>query len=222
MMRKMFAILIMFCSTSALAKSSLQSLQNRAIRAAQVLETNHKLVSHAMPTQLLERATCIATFPNVIKGAFIIGARVGQGIVSCRVGGGWSNPTFMTLAGLSFGPQIGIDSTDLVLVFVNPNAIYQVTQSKLQLGFDISIAAGPLGRDAAIGTDFTLQSEIYAYSRARGLYAGISVNSSILDVEHESNASVYGVSGSINQLEANSSSPGVVRPYIKALERYVP
>jgi lipid-binding SYLF domain-containing protein len=146
-----------------------------------------------MPRSLLKHAKCIATFPNVGKLAFVFGGAYGQGLVSCRVtNGGWSKPAFLTIADASFGLQAGIESLDLVLVFVNPNAVGTVASDNLHLGVSVTVAAGPLGRDARLGTDYTLKSEVYSYSRTRGLFAGVSLAGAIVDVDELANTKIYG------------------------------
>lgn len=224
-MKKVFLIISMMIFTGvAHAADTIADLTARSNEAAQVLKESARTPDRAIPQSLLAKATCVATFPDVLRAGFVFGARFGQGLVSCRVADGWSSPAFMTIAGGSWGLQIGIDSTDLILVFVNPDAIQTVTKSKLELGAGASIAAGPLGRDAALGTDFRLESEIYAYSRSQGLYAGLTVNGSILDVDQEANHLVYGSAAeAMAILQATvDTAPNAVWPYVQALESYAP
>lgn len=129
----------------------------------------------AAPADLARDAHCIAVFPNVIKGAFGWGGRHGQGVVSCRRGGDWSAPAFFHITGGSFGWQIGGQSTDLVLFFMNDHGARSLLKSKFTLGADASIAAGPMGREAQASTDLRMRAEILSYAKTRGLYAGASL-----------------------------------------------
>lgn len=206
-------------ASSASATSTMEELSQRAISAAEVVTTSARTTDREIPQSLLKQATCVATFPKVIRIGFVVGVRFGQGMVSCRVDGGWSNPAYMNIAGGSWGAQIGLDSTDLILVFVNQNAIDRVSKDKLELGAGAAVSAGPFGRDAAIGTDFRLDSEIFAYSRSKGLYAGIAINGSVLDVDSESNQMVYGANVDAMTIlkSAFKSEPTMVQPYVQAL-----
>jgi lipid-binding SYLF domain-containing protein len=132
----------------------------------------------SIPTALLQNAKGVAIIPNVFKAGFVLGGRFGHGVILVRQpDGSWSNPVFITLAGGGIGWQIGVQSTDLVLVFKTTNSLAQILQgrSKVTLGADVAVAAGPVGRQAEAGTDIQLKAEIYSYSRSRGLFAGLSV-----------------------------------------------
>ena len=131
-----------------------------------------------MPQGLLDKADCVVVFPSVVKAAFIVGGSYGRGAMTCRQGenfqGPWGAPTMMALEGGSFGFQIGGQATDFVLLVMNESGARGILASKVKLGGDASVAAGPVGRDASAGTDASLRSEILSYSRARGLFAGVS------------------------------------------------
>src|SRR5207248_10892756 len=137
-----------------------------------------------IPQGLLDKADCVVVFPSVLKAAFIVGASYGRGAMSCRKGddfrGPWGAPTMMALEGGSFGFQIGGQATDFVLLVMNESGARGILASKVKLGGDASVAAGPVGRDAAAGTDASLRSEILSYSRARGLFAGVSLEGSTI------------------------------------------
>ena len=148
-------------------------LVERALEATTVLGEIMSAPDQGIPGSLLARAGCVAVIPNVRKVGFIFGGRYGRGLVSCRTEGGWSRPSFVSLTGGSFGFQIGVQSTDLVLVFVNREAAERLLGNQFTLGADASVSAGPVGRTAEAGTDVTLRTEIYAYSRSRGAFAGV-------------------------------------------------
>jgi SH3 domain-containing YSC84-like protein 1 len=149
-----------------------------------------------IPKDLLDKADCVIVFPSVLKAAFIVGASYGRGAMSCRSGddfrGPWSAPTMMALEGGSFGLQIGGQATDFVLLVMNQQGANAILSSKVKIGGDASAAAGPVGRNAAASTDVTLRAEILTYSRARGLFAGISLEGSTLRPDNDANERVYG------------------------------
>ena len=153
-------------------------------------------VPDSIPQELLDKADCVVVFPSVLKAAFIVGGSYGRGAMSCRQGqdfrGPWGAPTMMALEGGSFGFQIGGQATDFVLLVMNESGARGILASKVKLGGDASVAAGPVGRDASAGTDASLRSEILSYSRARGLFAGVSLEGSTIRPDNGDNQRVYG------------------------------
>ena len=149
-----------------------------------------------IPQDLLDKADCVVVFPSVVKAAFIVGASYGRGAMSCRKGenfrGPWGAPTMMALEGGSLGFQIGGQATDFVLLVMNESGARGILASKVKLGGDASVAAGPVGRDSSAETDATLRSEILSYSRARGLFAGVSLEGSTIRPDNGDNQRVYG------------------------------
>jgi SH3 domain-containing YSC84-like protein 1 len=149
-----------------------------------------------IPQDLLDKADCVVVFPSVLKAAFIVGGSYGRGAMSCRKGddfrGPWGAPTMMALEGGSFGFQIGGQATDFVLLVMNESGARGILASKVKLGGDASVAAGPVGRDSSAETDATLRSEILSYSRARGLFAGVSLEGSTIRPDNGDNQRVYG------------------------------
>ena len=149
-----------------------------------------------MPQGLLDKADCVVVFPSVKKAAFIVGGSYGRGAMTCRQGedfrGQWGAPTMMALEGGSFGFQIGGQATDFVLLVMNESGARGILASKVKLGGDASVAAGPVGRDASASTDATLRSEILSYSRARGLFAGVSLEGSTIRPDNNDNRRIYG------------------------------
>ena len=149
-----------------------------------------------IPQDLLDKSYCVIVLPSVLKAAFVFGGSYGRGVMTCRSGanfeGRWGPPTMMALEGGSFGLQIGGQATDFVLLLMNDRAAKGVLTSKVKLGADASAAAGPKGRDAAAATDATLRAEILSYSRARGVFAGISLEGSTLRPDNDANKKLYG------------------------------
>ncbi len=167
-------------------------LVERALEATTVLDEIMSAPDQGIPASLLARAGCVAVIPNVKKVGFIFGATYGRGLVSCRTEGGWSRPSFVSMTGGSFGFQIGAQSTDFVLVFVNREAADRLLGNQFTLGGDASVSAGPVGRTVEAGTDASLRTEIYAYSRSRGLFAGVSLEGARLGADLEANEDAYG------------------------------
>jgi lipid-binding SYLF domain-containing protein len=156
-----------------------------------------------IPQDLLDKSECVVVYPSVLKAAFVIGGSYGRGAMTCRTGehytGPWSAPTMMALEGGSIGFQIGGQATDFVLLVMNARGAHSILNSKVKLGADASVAAGPKGRDATAETDVTMRAEVLSYSRARGLFAGISLEGSTVRPDNDANEKVYG-----KKLEAES------------------
>jgi lipid-binding SYLF domain-containing protein len=147
----------------------------------------------AIPKDLLQRAHAIAVMPDVIKAGFVVGGRHGDGLISVKTREGtWSNPSFVSITGGSVGFQAGVSSTDVILVFRTQRGVDSIVNGKFTLGADASAAAGPVGRTAQASTDAQLKAEIYSYSRARGLFAGVSLDGSALTIDNDANQAVYG------------------------------
>jgi lipid-binding SYLF domain-containing protein len=149
-----------------------------------------------IPQDLLDKADCVVVFPSVLKAAFIFGGSYGRGAMTCRKGddfrGPWGAPTMMALEGGSFGLQIGGQATDFVLLVMNESGARGILAGKVKLGGDASVAAGPVGRDTSAETDVTMRSEILSYSRARGVFAGISLEGSTIRPDNDANKKIYG------------------------------
>jgi lipid-binding SYLF domain-containing protein len=164
----------------------------RALLAVDVLDEMQALPELRIPDALLRRAQGIAIIPDMARGALLIGGRGGKGVLLVRnADGQWSNPAFITVGGISFGWQFGVQTVDVVLVFTTRESIEGVTGGKLTLGADASIAVGPLGRQASGATDTTFASEVYAYSRAKGLFAGIALDGGVVAMDRKANARFY-------------------------------
>src|SRR5580692_926073 len=149
-----------------------------------------------IPHELLEKAECVIVFPNLLKAAFVVGAQYGRGAMVCRTGdkfrGPWGAPAMYALEGGSIGFQIGGEATDLILLVMNDRGMESILSSKVKLGADASVAAGPKGRDASADTDAWMRAEILSYSRSRGLFAGISLEGSTLRPDNKANTRIYG------------------------------
>ncbi len=166
--------------------------------ATDVVASMGTLTLKGIPPALMQDAQAVAVIPNMIKAGFVVGGRHGRGVVVVRdAAGGWGPPVFVTLSGGSFGWQIGVQSTDVVLVFKTRAGIERILKGKgkLTLGADASIAAGPVGRQAEAGTDAMLKAEIYSWSRSRGLFAGVSLEGAAMLVDTDANEAYYAIEG---------------------------
>lgn len=175
--------------------------------SAEVLREIMEIPETSIPPSLMERAEGIAVIPNVVKLGFIIGGRAGNGVVVVRGAdhGEWGYPAFVRLAGGSVGWQIGAQSSDVILVFKNRRGVTDMVDGKFTLGADAAVAAGPVGRDTAAATDERMVAEIYSYSRSRGLFAGISLDGSSMEIDHDANTAYYGQGSSADGILAGRS-----------------
>ena len=148
---------------------------------------------NGIPKELIEKAQAIAVFPGVVKAAFIFGGTEGKGVISRRTAQGWSTPAFFNLGGGSFGAQIGADKTDYVLLIMNEKGLNGLLGDKFQIGGEVGVAAGPVGRTASAATDAQLKAEILTYSRSKGLFAGVDLNGTAITPDNNLNEAVYGM-----------------------------
>jgi len=175
--------------------ASAQADQAKRIRdAAAVFTEIMSVPDKAIPSEILEEAEAVAVFPNLIKAGFVFGGQRGKGVISLRdrETGTWSRPGFLTLTGGSWGAQIGGEAIDLVLVVMNRKGVDSLVSSKFKIGGEASAAAGPVGRSAEASTDAALRAQILSYSRSRGLFAGVTVNGSVVEPDEDSNEAFYG------------------------------
>ncbi|MCB1554520.1 MAG: lipid-binding SYLF domain-containing protein [Xanthomonadales bacterium] len=165
----------------------------KARDAVVVLDEIMRAPDQSVPASLLRDAYAVAVIPNVVKAGFVVGGRGGKGLISVKTANGtWSNPSYLKLAGASVGFQAGVQATDVVLVFRSKKGVDTIVNGKVTLGGDMSVAAGPVGRTAQASTDGHFKAEIYSYSRARGLFAGVALDGAIISIDHRANQSIYG------------------------------
>jgi SH3 domain-containing YSC84-like protein 1 len=185
------ALILVAPSLLANDKKEKDRLENCGLVVQEIMD-----IPDDIPQDLIDKAYCIIVYPSVLKGAFIFGGSYGRGAMTCRSGekfnGPWSAPTMMALEGGSFGFQIGGQATDFVLLVMNARGAKAILSSKVKLGADASAAAGPKGRTAEASTDVTMRAEILSYSRARGLFAGVSLSGSTVRPDNGANENLYG------------------------------
>lgn len=220
--------LVLITMSSAHAQSSkkdkrMRDAERHSNAAARVFEQIMGVKDNRIPKDLIDRAEAIAVFPGVIKAAFIIGGRGGQGVISRRVSGGWSAPAFYNIGGGSIGLQVGAQKTDYVMLIMNADGLKGLMEDKFELGGEMSVAAGPVGREAAASTNLTLDAGILSYSRSKGLFAGVALKGAVINPDNNLNEAVYDgkkaseVIGSGMKLE---EMPDAVRVFPVTLSRY--
>ena len=181
-----------------------------------------------IPRDLLDKAECVVVFPGVKKGAFIVGASYGRGVITCRSGedfrGPWSAPSMFAMEGMSVGFQIGGEATDFVLLIMNEKGANSVMSSKVKLGADASAAAGPVGRTASAETDVVMKAEILSWSRARGVFGGVSLAGSTLRSDDDANKNIYGKKLNAKQVvrEGQVKTDEAGKPLIDLLQKTSP
>ena len=193
--KSFIAVLALLLTVPLLAEEKEKKETDRLEESAVVLKEIIN-IPEGIPKDLLDKSVCVVVYPSVKKAAFIVGGSYGRGAITCRKGqdftGGWSAPAMFALEGGSFGFQIGAQATDFVLLIMNEGGANSVMSSKVKLGADASAVAGPVGRDASAETDVVLSAEILSYSRAKGLFAGISLAGSTLRSDNGANKALYG------------------------------
>jgi lipid-binding SYLF domain-containing protein len=227
--------LLFACASLAISSSAYAQADEaeRVQKATKVFDEIMSVPDKAIPAKILERAEAIAVFPGTLKGGFVVGAHRGKGIMSVRnhEAGGWSAPAFLTLTGGSFGAQIGGQEIDLVLVVMNRRGVDNLVKNEFKIGGDASVAAGPVGRGAEASTDIQMRAEILSYSRARGLFAGVSLVGSAIREDEDANRAFYGRPVRNAQILEESPKPvgtsgrapmpNVVAGWHQALAKYV-
>src|ERR1700684_4221083 len=192
-MKKFWLLILMVSVCSfAFAADEENKASERVQAAADVLNDIQGAPDKGIPQEVLGSAECVAVVPSMLKGGFIVGAKYGRGLASCRTEKGWSAPAFFVVTGGSFGFQIGGQAVDLVMLIMNKNGMRHLLSSQFALGADASVAAGPVGRHAEGNTDWKMRAEVLTYSRARGLFAGVSLNGAVIKQDKDSTRDFYG------------------------------
>ena len=216
------AALFLSCLVSVTSVAG-ERQEARLLTSTRVLTELMQMPEQNIPSWLLERAHAVAVIPSVIKVGLGIGGRRGKGVLVVRKDDGtWSNPVFVNLTGGSFGFQVGVQSTDVVLVFTTSKSVEGIVGGKVTLGADASVAAGPIGRQSSAATDIGLTAAVYSYSRASGLFAGVALDGSAMTIDDTSNESFYGRSDVLASEIVRADAPSAPEPapqFIAALQR---
>jgi lipid-binding SYLF domain-containing protein len=208
---------------SAQKKSRMADATRHAREAAETFTEIMNVRDKAIPKELLDKAEAIAVFPGVIKAAFIFGGKGGQGVVSKRTPNGWSAPAFFNLSGGSFGAQIGASKTDYVLLIMNEDGLNGLLKDKFEIGGEVGVAAGPVGREAAASTSLRLDAGILSYSRSKGAFIGAALKGAVISPDNDLNEAVYAMKAkevlTNNSMKLSQMPPGV-RIFPRTLARY--
>jgi len=188
--------------------------------AATVFDEIMSSSDSSIPKELVDKAQAIAVFPGVLKAAVIVGGREGKGVISRRTAAGWSAPAFFNLAGGSFGAQIGANKTDYVLLIMNEKGLDKLLADKFELGGEVGVAAGPVGREASAATDAQLNAEILTYSRSKGAFVGAALKGTTITPDNNLNEAFYGLNARDILTGGVSSTPNTVLIYPQTLARY--
>src|SRR5271154_2368074 len=195
-MKKLLLLMVVVCLCRFSAGADDQAKESKATdrvqAAGDVLDQIQAAPDSGIPQDILGSAECVAVVPSMLKGGFIVGAKYGRGLASCRTPKGWSAPAFFVVTGGSFGFQIGGQAVDLVMLIMNKDGMKHLLSSEFALGADASVAAGPVGRHAEGNTDWKMRAEVLTYSRARGLFAGVSLNGAQIKQDKDSTREFYG------------------------------
>ena len=215
-MRKVIFILAMFgLGTLCWAGSGREDATERLDNAKQVLHEIMGMPDKGIPEEVLEHAKCIAVVPHMVKGGFVFGGKGGKGVATCRTSNGWSAPAFITISGGNWGLQIGLEAVDLVMIIQNEKGMQKLLESNLHLGADASAAAGPVGRHAEAGTDWKMNAEILTYSRAKGAFAGLTLEGASIRQDNDSRHAIYGPKVTTRALLLGKvTPPAVVEPFL--------
>ena len=194
---------------------------DRVQAAADVLNAIQSAPDSGVPNEILSRADCVAVVPSMLKGGFVVGGKYGRGLASCRTPKGWSAPAFFTVKGGSFGFQIGGQAVDLVMLIMNNEGMQRLLSSQFALGADASVAAGPVGRHAEGNTDWKMRAQVLTYSRARGVFAGASLNGAVVKQDKDSTRDFYGhMVTSKAALTGEVEPPPAANPFLSSLAKW--
>jgi lipid-binding SYLF domain-containing protein len=216
-----FALTVLSSAADDSASAKPSKAQDRVQAAADVLNEIQSAPDQGIPSDVLGSAECVAVVPTMLNGGFIVGARYGRGLASCRNPKGWSAPAFFTIKGGSFGLQIGAQAIDLVMLVMNDDGMHKLLSSQFKLGADASVAAGPVGRHAAAGTDWKMRAQILSYSRARGVFAGLALDGGVVRQDKDSTREFYGHMVSTKaSLQGQIEPPATAYPFLQTLAKW--
>jgi SH3 domain-containing YSC84-like protein 1 len=197
------------------AGSSREDATDRLENATQVMHEIMRAPDNGIPEEVLEHAKCVAVVPHMVKGGFVFGAKGGKGVATCRTADGWSAPAFITISGGSWGLQIGVEAIDLVMIIQHQKGVQKLLSSNFHIGADASAAAGPVGRHAEAGTDWKMDTEILTYSRAKGVFAGLTLEGASIRQDSDSRHAIYGRGVTTRALLLGRvPAPAVTQPFL--------
>ena len=223
MKKILVSLLLMSLTTLSWAEGDRDKVLDRVTEAGNVMNEIMSAPDAGIPDEILGSAECVAVVPSMLKGGFIVGAAYGKGVASCKTANGWSAPAFFRVEGGSVGFQIGGQAVDLIMVIMNERGMRALLSSKFKLGADASVAAGPVGRHAEGATDWKMRAQVLTYSRARGVFAGISLNGAVIKQDRDDTRTFYGRMVPYRTLLLGQhEAPADANPFLETLRRYAP
>ena len=217
----LLVVMVSFGSVMAADEQKASKASDRVQASADVLNEIQSAPDSGIPQEILSRSECVAVVPSMLKGGFIVGAKYGRGVASCRTSKGWSAPAFFTVTGGSFGFQIGGQAVDLVMLIMNNDGMQHLLSSQFALGADASVAAGPVGRHAEGNTDWKMRAQVLTYSRARGVFAGVSLNGAVMKQDKDSTREFYGHMVTFKAaLTGEVEPPAPANPFLTTLAKW--
>src|SRR6202521_978119 len=216
LMKKGVLLLAMLgLGTLCWAGSAREDATERLENAANVVHEIMGMPEKGVPEEVLEHAKCVAVVPHMVKGGFVFGGKGGKGVATCRTANGWSAPAFITISGGSWGLQIGVETVDLVMIIQNEKGMQKLLSSNFHVGADASAAAGPVGRHAEAGTNWKMDTEILTYSRAKGVFAGLTLEGASIRQDDDSRHAIYGRKVTTRAcLLGTVPSPSAAQPFL--------
>jgi len=217
-MKKFMALMALLSLTFGWAATSREATTDRMDHAGQILHEIMAAPDKGIPEEVLEHAKCVAVVPDLLKGGFVFGGENGRGVATCRTAKGWSAPAFFAITGGSWGLQIGMEGIDLVMIIQNEKGMQRLIGSGFQLGADASAAAGPVGRHASADTDWKLDAEVLTYSRAKGAFAGLTLNGASIRRDDDSTVAIYGPNVTTRSiLRGEVAAPASAHSFLEAV-----
>jgi lipid-binding SYLF domain-containing protein len=221
-MKKLLVVCLMsalgLLGSNAWAGTAREDTVERLKLSSDVLTALMATPDNGIPEEVLDSAKCMIVVPHLIKGGFVFGAKHGRGIASCRTSSGWSAPAFVSVGGGSWGLQIGVEGVDLVMLIMNDQGTQHLLSSKFKISGEGSAAAGPVGRHASVGTDWKLNTEMLTYSRAKGVFAGLTLEGALVQQDDDSTRAIYGKKIPFSRvLSGKTATPVVAEEFMKAV-----
>jgi SH3 domain-containing YSC84-like protein 1 len=215
MKKLMFLLATLSLGTLCWADSAREDATDRLDNATQALHEIMGMPDKGIPEEVLEHAKCVAVVPHMVKGGFVFGGKGGKGVATCHTANGWSAPAFITISGGNWGLQIGVEAVDLVMIIQNEKGMQKLLSSNFHVGADASAAAGPVGRHAEAGTNWKMDTEILTYSRAKGVFAGLTLEGASIRQDNDSRRAIYGPKVTTRALLLGKvAAPAAARPFL--------
>jgi len=220
MKKAMFLLAMLSLGTFGWAGTAKEDATNRLENATSVVQEIMSAPDNGIPEEVLEHAKCVAVVPHMVKGGFVFGGKHGKGVATCRTADGWSAPAFITISGGSWGLQIGLEGVDLIMIIQNEKGMQKLLDSNFKIGADASAAAGPVGRHASAGTDWKMDTEILTYSRAKGAFAGLTLEGASVRQDSDSRKAIYGRKVTTRALLLGKvPAPAVTHPFLAEIRK---